>query len=442
MKYFVLLLNILVILSSTGKILYAKTDLEYLKFKKGVKELQFDNGLKLLLKKDNSHPTVSVQVWVKVGSVNEKPDQRGISHFLEHLIFKGTDKYPGDQISRCVETQGGVINAGTSKEFTQYYIDIQKSAYKDAIEILGDVMFNATFPENDINKERPVVLEEITRHTDNPMAVLQDNFSKTMFLKTPYKDNIIGSADVIRKVSRDEIMDYYKTWYTPDNMIVSIVGDIDTDAALRLVKQTFGKQKKTGVLKLPDLKEPFHKERTSKLKKDVEHSYLLAGFIGPDIKSNDQFIADITSTILGGGRSSRLYQSLREEKKLVYNIVSSFWTQRGNGTFIVQSIFDPKNEKEVIAEIKYAINNLKNEGPSDAELSRAKEIIKTQWFFGLETFYDQASVLGYWNMQDYPEILDIYIESIDNIKKGQVQDFLKKYFDTQGLTYSLISPKK
>jgi predicted Zn-dependent peptidase len=511
-------------------------------FWKGVHTVQLDNGLTVLLKEDHAQPVVSVQVWVKVGSVNENSRTSGLSHFLEHLIFKGTEKYPGDEISRQVETQGGVINAATSKEFTQFYIDIQETGYRNAIRILADAMANAAFPAAEIERERPVVIEEIHRHEDNPGSLLYDYYNEAVFPHSPYRASIIGSDEVIRTVSRDDIAAYYHAHYIPSNMFVTLAGDINTDEALALVKETFGTQKAEPASPAPNLIEPLHKAssisrnkdvehaywlggfvgpdaksddqftaditatilgggRSSRLfrqlreekqlvyaisssfwsqrgsgafavsaifgtqkaepaspapnlieslheassisrNKDVEHAYWLGGFVGPDAKSDDQFTADITATILGGGRSSRLFRQLREEKQLVYAISSSFWSQRGSGAFAVSAIFDPKNEKQVLSGINAEIRRLMEKGPDDAELRRAKEMIKAQWFFGLETYHEQASIAGYWNMQGNPGILERYIPELEKVRRDDVMQFLKKYYETQGMSGALMLPQK
>ena len=323
---------------------------------KGALPVQLDNGLTLLIKEDHSQPLVTVQVWVKTGSVNETPETAGLSHFLEHLIFKGTKLYPADEITRRTETQGGVINAGTSKEFTQYYIDIRKEAVEDAVRILADAMENALLPADEIDKERPVVIEEIRRHSDSPNAMLYDMFSEAMFKVTPYRSSVIGSAEVIRTVPRKEIEAYYKKHYVPANMFVSITGDVDADAMRKLATETFGGQ--PGKTPAPEagLVEPPHESVSLRMKKAVEQAYWMAGFTGPTITSDDQFAGDITSVILGGGRSSRLFRRLREEKQIVYSIGTSFWSQRGSGVFAISGVFAPEKENEAVtatlAEIK------------------------------------------------------------------------------------------
>ncbi len=409
---------------------------------KGIHQERLANGVTLLVREDHAQPLVSVQVWVKVGSLNETAKTNGLSHFLEHLIFKGTEKYPGDEISRKTETQGGMINAATSKEFTQFYIDTQKAALADTIDILADAMANAAFPNDEIEKERPVVIEEIRRHSDNPGAVLYDLYNEALFLKTPYRSTIIGTEDIIRNVSRQEIIDYYKTFYVPENMFVGIAGDFNTADVVRLAKETFGKQKNVTPPPAPSLIEPEHKAISLSKKKDVEQTYWYGGFLGPVITSKDQFAADVTSTILGGGRSSRLFRRLREEKQLVYSIGASYWSQRGTGALTCSAVFSPEKEQEVIREIINEINELEKNGPTDQEIARAKQMTTSQWHFGIEKYHDQASLMAYWHMQGNPDMVQGYIAGINAVEKKDVQEFLKKYYRPQGLNQALLVPEQ
>ncbi|MEO0224793.1 MAG: pitrilysin family protein, partial [candidate division WOR-3 bacterium] len=191
------------------------------------KRFVLDNGMVVLLKRDSKLPLVSIQIWVRVGSIYETEQINGISHFLEHLVFKGTSKYNMYEISKKIEYYGAILNAGTSKEYTVYYTDIPKNGLYDAIDVLSQLVFYATFPDEELEKERNVVIEEIKRSEDNPINVLYENFNGLLFKKTPYKWRIIGKEDNIKSLSKQQIVDYYQKFYIPQNMILSICGDID-----------------------------------------------------------------------------------------------------------------------------------------------------------------------------------------------------------------------
>jgi predicted Zn-dependent peptidase len=228
----------------------------------------------------------------------------------------------------------------------------------------------------------------------------------------------------------------------PENIFVAIVGDFDAKEAQKLVEDTFGKQPAGPVPPQPNLIEPEHIPCMLAKTKDIEHSYWYGGFLGPDLSSNDQFAADLTANILGGGRSSRLYRTLREEKQLVYNINAGFMSQRGTGVFVFSAVFEPKNENEVVAEIMKQLISLQTTGPTNDELNRAKEMLKSSWYFGAETFNAQACNLGYWHMQGKPDMIDGYVDGLMKVTDQDIIDFLRKYYKSYGLNQAVIVPKQ
>lgn len=410
-------------------------------FWKGITKVKLENGLTVFMKEDRSQPLVTAQVWVRAGSVYENPKTYGLSHFLEHLIFKGTQKYPGDAISRLVETQGGAINAATSKEFTEYYIDIQKDAAADAVRILADAMANASFPAGEVERERLVVLEEMRRHEDHPNGLLFDMLEEAVYRKSPYKTRVIGTEEVIKNVPRAEIIDYYKSWYAPNNMVLALAGDFDKDKMLALVRETFGKLVAKPLPPEPDLIEPDHKPEARSAKRDVEYSYWIGAFLGPAIDDTaGEYTADVVSGLIAGGRSSRLVKKLREEKQLVYSIGSQYWGMKGRGLVIISAAIPPGKEKQAEKETLKELDTMMKEGPTDAELARVKTILRSGWFFGQETFHDQAATMGYWQLLGNPGYVDKYVSGVESVTKEDVKAFLTKYY-AGGLNTSLITKK-
>lgn len=407
---------------------------------KGPLSMRLENGLTILVTEQRELPVVSAQVWVGVGSVDEGDAVRGLSHFLEHLMFKGTKNFPGDEISRRVEKTGGVINAGTSKEFTQYYIDTQKDGVDEALRMLADIVFSATLPQDDIDRERPVVIEEIRRAADNPFSGLHDQFSAALFPTTPYGHNIIGSADVIRTITRDEINAYYRRYYVPGNMIVSVAGDVDAAAAADTIRKWFGGAPAAIVPARPALTEPPHAPVVTEQARPVEHLYWQGGFTGPDCSNRLVYAADIAATIIGGGRSSRLYRTLREKKQLAYNISASFWTQGGTGVFSINAVCDPRQRDAVPDEITRELDRLAAEGPTEAELARAKEVIRSQWYFDQETAHDKGATVGYWHLMKYPDMPSTYIANLSAVTAGDVTDFMRAFYTPQGLSRVSVIP--
>lgn len=405
------------------------------------KKLKLSNGLTVLLKKVDYLPLVSVQIWVKVGSIYETEHINGISHFLEHLVFKGTYKYNMKELSKKIEYYGGILNAGTSKEYTVYYIDIPKEGLNDALDVLSQLVFFATFPEIEVEKERDVIIEEIKRLEDQPINILYENFNKLLFVKTPYRLRIIGNKENIKSLSREQIIEYYQKFYTPSNMLLSICGDIDYNEVEKLIEEKFGNIQLKGEFKEPELnlKEESTQSEILEVKKHkVQHLYFICGFLGPNFGDFDLYVGDVTSIILGEGISSRLYKILKEEKKLVYEISSGFYTQFGPSVFYILGICEPKNFNKSIELIKSIIFELKDNGPSEEELTKAKNIILTKWFTHNETVHSIASTLAWWDMFASLEELNSYIDNINKVSKEDVKNFIRKYANY--LTISALEP--
>lgn len=408
---------------------------------KGAKFMKFSNGLNAVIKKDTSVPVVSVNIWVRVGSINENQDQAGLSHFIEHLLFKGSKNYQGDLMTRNVEKMGGVINAATSKEYTCYYIDIQKDGYIEAIKMLADTVSNPLFPEDEITQERKVVIEEIQRHLDNPQSQLFEYFMQTIYKDSAYKNSIIGNENVIANVSRDNIINYFKTHYIPSKMVVSVVGDIDVEQTKQAIEATLGKLKKADLPAEPVIIESSKNGDTFTIKDKTVHTYLLAGFLGPDMSSDDMCAADVALNILGSGKSSRLYRTLKEDKKLVFAISSSFMTLKGTGSAFISAVFEQQKYDEVMTNITAEIDKFAKDGPTEEELSKIKMNIKADWLFSLQTFNEQSGQFGYWQLQGHLEKFQDYLKNIDKVTAKDIKDFMNKYYSKERLSKAVIFPK-
>ncbi len=409
---------------------------------KGVKFMNFKNGLTAVIKKDNSVPIVSVNIWVKTGSINETPEQAGLSHFIEHLVFKGSKNYPSNMITENVEKMGGLINAATSKEYTCFYIDIQKDGYIEAIKMLADMVTNPLFPENEITPERKVVIEEIQRHKDNPHSQLFEYFMANMYKESAYKNSVIGSDKVIANIPREEIIKYFKENYTPDRMVVSVVGDVDVSETKKTIEETLGKNENTNPnYSVPDIIEPLKNGTEFTTNDKLSHSYMLAGFLGPDMNSDDIFTADVALNILGAGKSSRLNKVLKEDKQLVHSIASSFLTLAGTGSAYISVIFDKNKYEKVIEAITDELDKFAADGPTQEELDRVKINIKSDWLFGMQTFNEQAGQYGYWKLYGHLDKFEKYLKNIDKVTIKDVKDFMKKYYSKEKLSKAVIFPK-
>jgi predicted Zn-dependent peptidase len=402
--------------------------------------VKYANGLTSVLINDKNSLTAAAIVFVRVGSIDEKPSQSGLSHFLEHLMFKGSKNYTGDLISRNVENMGGYINAATAKESTMYYINIQKNGLEKSIKMLADVIQNPLFPQDEIDRERKVVIEEIQRHFDNPANIIYEKFYKTIYVKSALKNSIIGTPQVVANVSRDEIYVYYKTHYIPAKMIVAISGNFDEIAAEKLIGETFGKFEKQSASPDPMLFEKAHDGKDIIENGKVETGYMLTGFLGPAINEEDIYTADMAVNILGGGKSSRLYKAMYEKKHLVYSTASCFMAEKGTGNICIMSVFDSKNLKRVKEEIRKQIEGIINTGVAEEELNRAKLSIKTSWNFSIETPFGIANNIGYWHLMGNPNFVAEYMKKIKNTTADDIANFFKKYYSPTAVSNIALLP--
>jgi len=421
---------------------------------KKIKKVNLPNGLTVVLKEDHTLPLCSIQVWLKVGSVYEgvklrvpklrdlRGENYGISHFLEHLLFKGTKKYGVSEIAKIIESLGGRINAGTGKDFTVIYFNVPKEGIETALEIAVEILENTIFPTEEIERERLVILEEIKRQDDDPDSILWNLFNEKIFSHTPYHYRVIGTMETIKKISREDLIYYYQTYYVPNNATLVIIGDIKTKKILSSVKKKFELLRKKELPSLPVLKETAQENFFYTEKKPVQQALLLCGFLGPTAESNDQYALDLLGTILGEGRNSRLYKNLREEKELVLSIGSSYLTQKGSGLFLISARLEPKKVEPVLEEIHQELFNLQKDGPTDKELTRAKILIENGWLFANETYSGQAYTLGYAMTLKDLKYAQEYLKNIAQVKKEDIKFVLNKYFQGKKPSTIIFYPEK
>lgn len=391
-----------------------------------VEKVCLSNGLLVLLKEDHTLPLVSLQAWIKVGSAYETEINNGVSHFLEHMLFKKTKKYGIGEIARVIESQGGRINAGTGKDATVFYINIPKEALDTALGIVSEVIQNATFPEEEIERERLVILEEIKRHEDNPEAILWDVFNQKIYPTISYHFRIIGNKETIQRMSREMLMEHYRNYYVPNNITFVIVGDISVKRLLPQLRKIFEPLPRKEPLRIPILLESRKQSFFVQEKKSVQQAYFIAGFLGPTVENDDQYALDLLATILGQGRNSRLYKKLREEKELVWSISTSFFTQKGSGIFLISGEAAPEKVGQAMEEIYQELLNVQKNGINKKELARAKILIESGWLFGNETYSGKAYTLGYGTTLKNVDYAQKYLK---NISRVQLQD-IKRVFDT------------
>ncbi len=409
----------------------------------GVTKYSLSNGMTVLLERNDSSPVVAVNVWVKTGSACEVEGEYGLAHVHEHMLFKGTERRQVGEIAGMVEAGGGDINAFTSFDETVYYIVSARRFLPMALDLLSDVMENSTFDPAELERELEVVQEEIRRGEDSPSRVLSQKLFSTAYSVHPYGRPIIGTKQSVESFTRDGILDFYRKWYSPDNMILVVVGDFDPEGIKDAVARTFGKikKRKTPECELPPEPEQKH-TRTFVVGRDVNTGYFSFAFHTPSASHADTPVLDVVSGILGSGESSRFYRKLKERNATVNDIYSYAYSLKESGLFLVGGVLDPgkvqKASKEIVAEIEL----IKNELVGVEELARAKTNIERDFIRTKETMQGQARKLGYFELEtgDYG-YERFYLERVRNVTPEDISRVARKYLTDKNLTAGVLLPK-
>jgi len=349
------------------------------------------NGVRILTEEIDYVRSVAIGIWVGAGSRNETEGYEGISHFIEHMFFKGTEKRTARQLAESLEAVGGQLNAFTTKEFTCYYAKVLDEDIALAIDALSDMFFNSRFDSKEIEKEKNVVIEEIKMYQDTPDELIHDLFSQYVWNEHPLGKPILGAEDTIKDLNRDKIQRYLQTKYTPDKVVIAVAGKIDQDEILKQLS-IFGdfQRKREDVA----VGEPNGSVIRKAVGKDTEQMNLVIGVPGLGQDDEDMYVMHIINNILGGGLSSRLFQEIREQRGLAYSVYSYHSTFVDTGLFAIYAGTSPAKTQDVIQCILNEMNIIKAEGITEEELKRTKAQIKGNLYLGLESVSSRMSRIG------------------------------------------------
>lgn len=404
---------------------------------------KLSNGQTVVIKEVRNNPIVTIDTWVKTGSINENDTNSGVAHFLEHLFFKGTKKNPAGEFDRILESKGAIVNAATSKDFTHYYITLPSEHFNTAMELHADMLINPQIPRKELEKERKVVLEEISKDANTPSKKVFNNLNEMMYSHHPYKRKVIGNADVISTIRREEILEFFNTYYSPSNMITIVVGDIDTAKAIQKIENSFNSACKKSIKKHYRKELPIFVQKRNIEYIDTKSGYLMIGFRGVNINDNETYALDVLAQILGGGKSSKLYRDIKEQKGLAYSISASNGSYKDDGIFYISANFVPANaeklEKAIFEEIKY----IQKYGVTEEELKIAKNTIEQETYYSRESTSDISSELGYiMTVSGNPELYNNYVENIKKVTSKDVQSAAQKFLGINKSAVSLALPEQ
>ena len=438
-----------------------ETSVKYPFLTKDVKIYEQENGHKIVLAYKEGG-MVNVSSWVKTGSINEDNKNNGISHFLEHLMFKGTHKHKAGEFDHILESRGAIVNAATWKDYTFYYVTLPKGENDEnfnlAIELHADMMTDPVIPDcemgapfdiNDKNvtdkRERHVVIEEIRMRKDQPWTKVYNATNNAMYTSHPYKRDVIGTPEIISQVRQEEVMNYYRTFYSPKNVTTIIVGEFDFDNVLQKVVREFNWGERPEPPErniLPD--KPVQHTVYVENEANINSSFMMFGYLGVPATDLKNLIAlEMLSVILGEGASSRLYRNLIENsKERIFNIIDAEnYAFRDGSNFFIQANFKPEYKEKAIELVKEEIEKIK-ESITDRELNKAKKKLKSRFACEVETVSEIGESIGYYmTVCDDLTLAEDYIPICNTITAEDLKETAKKYLNINNAVISILSPK-
>lgn len=440
----------------------AKNEINYPFLQKPVVIYERECGHKIVLAYKEGG-LVNISSWVKTGSINENDEISGISHFLEHLMFKGTEKHAAGEFDKTLEAKGAIVNAATWKDYTFYYVTLPKGlndeSFNLALDLHADMMLNPALPEDEIGavfdienpgimqkRERHVVIEEIRMREDQPWTKTYNELNHNMYTQHPYKRDVIGEAENIASVTKNTIKEYYEKHYTPNKITTIIVGDFDFDSVAQKVAKEFDfRGRPNSEIEVYQLDEPTTQTKYIENYSKINTAFLMVGYIGSEAKNlKDSIILDILSIIMGEGQSSRLYQNLIEKRSdSTFNVVSSdHYHFRDGGNFFVQANFKPENKDLALELVKEQIKDIYEQKISEQEYKKAVKKLKARFADSSETVSEIAETIGYYmTVCNGLELVDSYLKTLESITIDDIQETAKKYLDINKATISVLLPK-
>lgn len=404
-----------------------------------IKVTTLDSGLRVITDTVPEMETVALGVWADVGTRHEDLKHNGVAHMVEHMMFNGTPTRNSREIAEAVEDVGGQINAYTSREITAYYIHLLKNDMPMAMDILSDILQRPTFPDNELEKERGVILQEIGMTNDTPDDVVFDHYQETAYPAQALGAPILGRENIIENMKKETLYDYVHRFYTPEKLVVSAAGNIDHDSFVHTARTMFCDLPKDTHQTYAPAK---YKGGDVRTEKDLEQSHVVLGFQGVKRDDPDYYSAVILGTVLGGGMSSRLFQEVREKHGLVYSIYASHSAYHDDGQFEIYAGTGPENLEKLVPVTCAEIVKVMQNPITEAELNRAKAQIKAGILMSRESMLSRANRQAKFliNFNTSPDVKRL-IAQVDAVTVYTVQKIAQKIF-TGTPTLAALGPVK
>jgi len=390
-----------------------------------------DNGIRITARRIPHYNSVAVGVWVKTGSTCETPEENGISHLIEHMLFKGTQNRTAKQIAVDMDRIGGQINAFTSKECTCYHARVVPDKTDVALDVLADLFRNSVLDENELEKEKGVVLEEIAMVNDDIEELTHEKISELFFTGTTLSKPILGTAENIKRFTRDDLISYIERHYYPANVVISAAGGFDEERLLDSIEERFGDYARGGKKEKSECDSPFSPEpRRLFIAKEAEQTHLCLAFPGCTFADDERFSLSVLNNILGGGMSSRLFQSIREEKGLAYSVYSYPSIYSFAGMFSLYAGTTAVNADNVVSLMKKELDRLKKERISEADFIQGKDQLRGNYVLSMEGSNALMSAMGK-SLLLLDEIYDEEetIKKIESVSLDRVNALIDRIFE-------------
>jgi len=405
----------------------------------GYQKTVLDNGIRVITEEIPYLRSVSIGVWVVTGSRDEQPHENGICHFIEHLLFKGTEKRTAFDIAKEIDSVGGTLNAFTGREYTCFYAKVIDKNLALAIDLLSDIFLRSVMEVKDVEKERMVILQEIKMVEDTPDDYIHDLFNRACWRDHPLGFPIYGSSELVQSFDRDRLYRFFKENYPPDRIIVCAAGNLKHQDVVHLIGETFGQIPKSAKARARSKPDP--NPTTRSWKRDLEQVHFCLGTQGLPYNHSLRFSSYVLNTILGGGMSSRLFQEIRENRGLAYSVYSYLPTYIDTGLMVVYAATSESSFREVIDLVLKEFNRLKDEPLKQGELKTAKEQLKGNLLLSLESSDNLMTRLAK-NEIYFKTYLPVetILKGIDEVEEETIQRLARDIFDGRFFCLTVLGP--
>ncbi len=414
----------------------------------GVQEFMLENGLKVIFIEDHKIPIANFQIWYKVGGIDEPAGKSGISHFLEHMMFKGTPNYGSKVFSNMIQKKGGMDNAFTTMDYTMYFQKLPSSEIQLSIDLESDRMKNLLLNQADLDAERSVVMEERRmRYEDDPKNILREEVAAAAIKVQAYRKPVIGWMEEIAAITRADMAEHYGIYYSPDNAFIIISGDVNPAELMPVIRKKFGVIPPAGakIKRLKTVEPPQRGERiVYRDSETAEVPSIVIAYHVPRFPDKDSNALDILSSILSGGKSSRLYKRLVYEKRIALSVNADYeGINRDPYLFSVEATAAPgKDIKDVEKELLDEIAAISAQPPTKEEVQKAKNQVESGFVFARDSSFAEALYTGMFEIIGGWKLRDLYLEGIRKVTPEEVSDVARRYLTRENRTTGYLVPKK